>query len=153
GLPYAFASHFATAQLFDALDIYYNGFQPSEFLAQPYTIGCVNVIASDTDLKAERHFTSLIRMFLGVLTGKKEYLQPPVDMNPDLLGLLEHPAVKDMLRYSFYGSKETVKSQTLDFLKKTGVNEIMVVSNMYEHGARVNSYKIFSEIMTEINKS
>jgi len=74
-------------------------------------------------------------------------------MTPDLLGLLEHPAVKDMLRYSFYGSKETVKSQTLDFLKKTGVNEIMVVSNMYEHGARVNSYKIFSEIMTEINKS
>ncbi len=151
GLPYAFASHFATAQLFDALEIYYNGFQPSKFLSAPYAIACVNVIAAETDREAERHFTSLIRMFLGVLTGKKEYLQPPTDMTPDLLGLLEHPAVKDMLRYSFYGNHQTVKSQTLDFLKKTGVNEIMVVSNMYDHGARVNSYKIFSEIMREIN--
>lgn len=150
GLPYAFASHFATAQLFEALEIYYNRFQPSKYLSQPYTIGCINVIAADTDADAERHFTSLIRMFLGVLTGKKEYLQAPVAMTADLLELLDHPAVKDMLRYSFYGSKETVKAQTLDFLKKTGVNELMVVSNMYGHSERVASYRIFSEIIREI---
>ncbi len=150
GLPYAFASHFATSQLFEALDIYYNEFQPSQYSAQPYTIACVNVIAADTDAEAQRYFTSLIRMFLGVLTGKREFLQPPIAMTPELRAVLNNPTINDMLRYTFYGNRETVKEQTLDFLKKTGVNELMVASNIYGHDERVASYRIFSEIMDEI---
>src|SRR5690606_26815125 len=69
GLPYVFASHFAPAQLFDALNIYYNNFQPSENLKEPYTMACANIIAADTDEEAERISTSLIRMMLGVFTG------------------------------------------------------------------------------------
>ena len=60
GLPYAFASHFAPAQLFEALEIYYNHFQPSEFLEEPYTIAGINVIAADTEDEAEKISTSLI---------------------------------------------------------------------------------------------
>jgi luciferase family oxidoreductase group 1 len=152
GLPYAFASHFATAQLFEALAIYRNEFQPSEHLSEPYTIGCINVIAADTDEEAERNFTSLIRMFLGVLTGKREYLQPPMEMTDELLILQHNPTIKDMLRYSFVGRKEAVQKQTLKFLEQTGVDELMVVSNMYDHGARVRSYQIFAEIMKELNE-
>jgi hypothetical protein len=150
GLPYAFASHFATSQLHDALEIYYDEFRPSQYLQSPYTIACVNIIAAETDAEAERYMTSLIRMFLGVLTGKREYLQPPTDMTPDLRALLYNQSIYDMLKYTFAGSKKTVKSKTLDFLKKTGVNEIMAVSNIYGHKERVNSYRIFAEIMNEI---
>ena len=150
GLPYAFASHFATAQLHDALEIYYDEFTPSQYLENPYTIACVNIIAADTDAEAERYMTSLIKMFLGVLTGKREYLQPPTAMTPDLKALLYNQSIYDMLKYTFAGSKETVKDRTLDFLKRTGVNEIMAVTNIYDHHQRVNSYKIFSEIMQEI---
>ena len=150
GLSYAFASHFATSQLHDALEIYYDGFRPSQYLQSPYTIACVNIIAAETDAEAERYMTSLIRMFLGVLTGKREYLQPPTDMTPDLRALLYNQSIYDMLKYTFAGSKKTVKSKTLDFLKKTGVNEVMAVSNIYGHQERVNSYRIFAEIMNEI---
>ncbi|HEX8269145.1 MAG TPA: LLM class flavin-dependent oxidoreductase [Flavobacterium sp.] len=150
GLPYAFASHFATAHLFEALDIYYDEFKPSEYLSKPYTIACANIIAAETDAEAERYMTSLIKMFMGVLTGKREYLQPPTAFTPDLQGLFSHPTLQDMLRYTFAGSKETVKKQTLDFLKKTGVNEIMAVSNIYDHAKRVRSYEIFAEVMKEI---
>ena len=150
GLPYAFASHFATSQLHDALEIYYDEFRPSQYLQSPYTIACVNIIAAETDAEAERYMTSLIRMFLGVLTGKREYLQPPTDMTPDLRALLFNQSIYDMLKYTFAGSKKTVKSKTLDFLKKTGVNEVMAVSNIYGHQERVNSYRIFAEIMNEI---
>ena len=150
GLPYAFASHFATNYLDDALEIYYNNFVPSKYLDTPYTIACVNIIAADTNEEADRNMTSLLRMFVGVLTGKREALQPPTEMTSDFRALMNNQTLYDMLRYSFVGDKERVKAKTLDFLKRTGVNEIMAVSNMYDHQTRVNSYRIFGEIMQEI---
>lgn len=150
GLPYAFASHFATTYLDDALDIYYNNFVPSAYLDKPYAIACVNIIAADTNEEADRNMTSLLRMFVGVLTGSREALQPPTEMTSDFRMLMNNQHLYDMLKYSFVGDKERVKSKTLDFLKRTGVNEIMAVSNMYGHDARLKSYKIFGEIMNEI---
>ena len=152
GLPYAFASHFATSHLFEALEIYRKEFQPSAVLDKPYVIACVNVIAADTDEEAEANFTSLIRMFIGVLTGRRDYLQPPTEMTDELLMLLHNPAVRDMLKYSFAGSKKTVKGSTQKFLKDTGADELMVVSNIYDHESRVRSYQIFSEIIQELNE-
>ncbi|HRO47497.1 LLM class flavin-dependent oxidoreductase [Agriterribacter sp.] len=150
GLPYAFASHFAPTHMFEALNIYYNNFQPSEFLQEPYTIACINVMAADTNEEAEKISTSLIRMFLAVFTGVSTYLQEPTEMTPELRGILENPALQQMLKYSFAGNKETVKQKTEDFLAQTGVNEIMAVSNIYDHEDRVKSYRIFAEIMKEI---
>lgn len=151
GLPYAFASHFATGLLHEALDIYRKEFQPSEWLDKPYTIAGVNVIAADTDDKAERNFTSLIRMFLGILTGKREALQPPMEMTDELMMIQHNPAVREMLKYSFVGRKEAVAKQLDKFLLETGVNELMVVSNMHAHNDRVVSYQILSEIIDERN--
>lgn len=149
GLPYAFASHFATTHLFDALAIYYNHFQPSEYLAAPYTIAGVNIFAAETDAEAERLSTTLIRMFLNIFTGKREFLQPPVDMTADLREIAANPAIHQMLKYTFAGSKDTVKNMTEEFLKQTGVDELMVVSSMYDHQDRLRSYEIFSQIMQE----
>lgn len=152
GLPYAFASHFATTHLFDALSIYYNNFQPSQFLTAPYTIAGINVFAADTDEEGERLSTTLIRMFLNIFTGKREYLQPPVEMSSDLREIAANPAIHQMLKYTFAGSKETVKDMTADFLRQTGVDELMVVSSMYDHQDRLKSYEIFSEVMHEISE-
>lgn len=151
GLPYAFASHFATGLLQEALDIYRKEFQPSEWLDKPYTIAGVNVIAANTDDEAERNFTSLIRMFLGILTGKREALQPPMEMTDELMMIQHNPAVREMLKYSFVGRKEAVAKQLDKFLLETGVDELMVVSNMHAHNDRVTSYQILSEIIDERN--
>jgi luciferase family oxidoreductase group 1 len=152
GLPYAFASHFATSLLLEALDIYREEFQPSEFLDKPYTIAGVNVIAADTDDEAERNFTSVIRMFLGILTGKREPLQPPMEMTDELMMIQHNPAVREMLKYSFVGRREAVAKQLDKFLLETGVDELMVVSNMHGHDDRINSYRILSEIIKERNE-
>ena len=150
GLPYAFASHFATAHLTEALDIYYGKFEPSQYLDKPYTIACANIIAADTNEHAERYLTSLIRMFVGIMTGKRELLQPPTALTAELRSYLAHPALQDMLKYTFVGDKSAVKEQTLNFLKQTGVDEIMAVTNIFEHKERVRSYEIFAELMAEI---
>jgi len=153
GLPYAFASHFASTYLMNALEIYRTEFTPSEFLDQPYTMAGVNVFIADTDEEAEKQFTTLIRMFVGVLTGKSEALQPPSDMTDDLREVLQHPAVQQMLKYSFVGSKQTVKAEVESFLEETNVDELIMVSTTYDINDRIKSTRLFAEIMMEINDS
>lgn len=151
GLPYAFASHFASTHLHAALAIYREEFQPIGALEKPYTIAGVNVIVADTDEEAERSFTSLIKMFVGVLTGNSQPLQPPTAMTNDLKEILKHPTVQQMLKYSFVGSKEVVKEQVREFIEATKVDELIMVSNIFALEDRVKSAKLFAEIINEIN--
>ncbi|HLT33884.1 MAG TPA: LLM class flavin-dependent oxidoreductase [Aquaticitalea sp.] len=151
GLPYAFASHFATAHLFEALKIYQEKFQPSETLSKPYTMAGVNIIIAETDEAAERMSTSLLRMIIGIFTGKREPLQAPTEMTAELKELSQHPSVHQMLKYSFIGSKKTVKAQVKKFLEQTNVDELIAVSHMYNADDRLKSYQWFAEIMQELN--
>ncbi|WP_316797682.1 LLM class flavin-dependent oxidoreductase [Pedobacter frigidisoli] len=151
GLPYAFASHFASTHLLNALDIYRNEFQPSKFLQRPYTIAGINVFVADTDEQAEKLFTTLIAMFVGVLTGTSTALQPPTPMTDEFRSMLKHPAVSQMLKYSFVGSKNTVKEKIRLFLNETGVDELIIVTPTHSFEERIKSVKLFSEVMNEIN--
>jgi luciferase family oxidoreductase group 1 len=153
GLPYAFASHFASTYLHHALKIYKQEFQPSEFLNKPYTMAGINVYISDTDEAAEKLFTSLIRMFVGVLTGARDPLHPPTEMTEELKDMYQHPTVNQMLKYSFVGSKQTVKKKIQAFLAETGVDELIAVSTMYDINDRIKSARLFAEIMKEINEN
>ncbi len=151
GLPYAFASHFATQHLFNALRIYRENFQPSEVLDKPYAMAAVNAIVADTDEQAKALFTTIIKSFVGILTGKRRGLVPPEPMTPDLEEIMQHPAVAQMLRFSFVGSAATVKTQLADFIAETGVEEIVAVSNLYNIEDRIHSYKLLAGIMEELN--
>ena len=151
GLPYAFASHFATNHLMQALKIYREEFKPSEVLDKPYIIAGVNVIVADTDEEAQKLFTSLIRMFFGILTGTSQPLHAPIEMTEDLKDIFQHPSLNQMLKYSFVGTKETVKQQTKAFLEDTQADELIMVSTIYDIKARLKSAKLFAEVMNEIN--
>src|SRR5690606_30210558 len=151
GLPYAFASHFATTHLHNALRIYKQEFQRSDVLDRPYTMAGANIVVADTDAEAELPLTTLIKMFVGVLTGSRSPLPPPTEMDQELLTMLNHPTINQMLRCSFVGSKETVKKKIEEFLEQTGVDEIIAVINLYDHRDRVRTVQLFAEIMDEIN--
>ncbi|SNR45923.1 luciferase family oxidoreductase, group 1 [Maribacter sedimenticola] len=151
GLPYAFASHFATTHLWNAMEIYRTEFQPSKELAQPYMIAGINCIIADTDEEAERLYTSLIRMIVGIFTGKRDFVQPPTEMTDELRDIVQNPQVHQMLKYSFVGSKETVKNQVQEFLKQSQVDELIAVTNIYDINAKIRSYELFAEIMQELN--
>jgi luciferase family oxidoreductase group 1 len=152
GLPYAFASHFASTYLFEALKIYNHEFQASQYLNAPYMMAGINVYIADTDEEAEKLFTSLIRMFVGVLTGAREPLHPPTEMTEELKDMFQHPAVNQMLKFSFVGSRQTVKNKIKAFLAETGVDELIAVSTMYDINDRMKSARLFAEVMNEINE-
>jgi luciferase family oxidoreductase group 1 len=144
GLPYAFASHFAPTQLQAALKVYRDSFQPIGELKEPYAIACVNVIAADSDEEALYLSTSLYQSFLNVVRGTGKLMQPPVKSMDGLWDASERYAVQQMLRYSFVGSPATVQADLQQFLDETGVDEIMVGTNVYDHAARVHSYEILA---------
>lgn len=151
GLPYAFASHFAPAYFLEAIALYRQHFQPSAQLQAPYVMACVNVIAADTDAEATRLATSVQQLFVGVLTGKRQLLQPPVANIATVCSEAEVAAMQQMLAYSFIGSPATIARQLTNFLAQTGINEIMATSHIYNHAARLHSYKLLSEVMADIN--
>ena len=151
GLPYAFASHFASTHLLNALRIYKQEFKASEFLQKPYTMAGINVFVADTDEEAEKLFTSLIRMFWGILTGSRDLFHPPTEMTGELKEMFLHPALIQMLKYTFAGSKQTVKKKIQNFLTETRVDELITVSTMYNIEDRLKSTRLFAEIMKEIN--
>lgn len=145
GLPYAFASHFAPAQLILALKIYHQNFRPSQFLSKPHTMACINVIAADTDEEANFLSTSFYQLAIGIITGQRNALQPPV--NTMEWSNYEKMAVNQMMEYSFIGSAETVRKGLEQFVDFTRVNELMITSHIFDHKARLKSFEILHNLM------
>jgi luciferase family oxidoreductase group 1 len=146
GLPFAFASHFAPAHLESALNIYRERFQPSKTLQKPYAMAAVNVLAADTDEEANRLFTSIQLMALGMIRRNHGLLQPHVNNMDDLWDQHEKYAVGERLKYSFVGGPSKVKKGLESFLNRTQADEIMAVSHIYDHVARLRSFEILSSI-------
>lgn len=150
GLPYAFASHFAPAQFEAAIQLYRQSFRPSKDLEKPYVLACVNMIAADTDEEANKLATTLYQMFLGIVSGDRKRLQPPVENMDDIWNEFQKEAAQQMLAISFIGSRKKIEKEIRIFLKETRINEIMVISNIYDQKAKLYSYEMFADIMKNL---
>lgn len=149
GLPYAFASHFAPAELERAIAIYRERFQPSAQLEKPYVMAGLNVIAADTDAEARRLFTSAQQAFVNLRSGRPGKLPPPVD---DIEPLLEGPArlmLQQVLSAAVVGSTATVRQGIAEFVTRTGVDEVIVTAQIYDHAARIRSYELLAQVHAE----
>jgi luciferase family oxidoreductase group 1 len=146
GLPYAFASHFAPDALHAALAAYRAGFKPSAQSDRPYAMAGINVFAADTDREAQRLFTSAQQQFTNMVRNRRGKLQPPLDDIESYWTPPEKAHVSAMLKYSFAGSPQTVRRGLEEFVERTGVDELMVVSAIYDHAARLRSYELLAEI-------
>jgi luciferase family oxidoreductase group 1 len=151
GLPFGFASHFAPTYLQDALQIYRNKFQPSQFLQQPYALACVNVIAANTDEEAEYIATSFYQMALGMIRNQRRPMQPPIPTMQGSWNEGEKAAIQHMMHYSFIGSADKVKAELSSFLNDTGVDEIMVASHIYDLEAKKRSYELIAPFFKKVS--
>ena len=146
GLPFAFASHFAPDLLLPALQVYRDGFQPSEWLAAPHAMAGVSVVAADTDAAAQRLFTSLLQQFIALRRGRPILLQPPVDDMNDIWTPQEQFEVNYTLRKAIVGGADAVRLGLERFIAETQVDEVIVTANIHDHAARLRSYEILAEV-------
>ncbi len=150
GLPYAFASHFAPAELMHAIELYRRNFRPSAQLDAPYVMAGVNIFAAETDAEARFLTSSMQQAFVNLRRGRPAKLQPPIDGYEESLTDMERATLRQITTCSFVGSKETVKEGLSGFLRRTGVDEIIVACQMFDHAARLRSYEIAADVRKEL---
>jgi len=140
GLPYAFASHFAPAQLKQAIELYRARFRPSPQLARPYVMVGVNVFAADTDDEARFLATSFEQAIVNLRTGRAGRLPPP---SRTLRWSFHERAILDqVLSCSAIGSPATVAQWLEEFAKQTGADEFIIAAQVFDHQARLRSYEL-----------
>ncbi|MGE5767793.1 MAG: LLM class flavin-dependent oxidoreductase, partial [Bacteroidota bacterium] len=146
GLPYAFASHFAPAELLPALEIYRSRFKPSRQLDRPYAMAGLNVIAADSDAEARRLATTQQMSFTNLFRGARGLSKPPIDDIETYWTPMEKAQAMRMLDRSVVGAPATVRRGLRDFAEETGADEIIVVSDVYDHRARLRSFELVAEV-------
>ena len=147
GLPYAFASHFAPASLYEALEIYRGQFRASKQLKEPYAMVGLNVVAAETDDEAKRLFTTVQQSFTNLVRGGKGQLQPPIDDIDAYWTPVEKRQASRMLKHSIVGSAETVRKGLAEFVGSTKADELMIVCGVYDRQARLRSYEIVADVV------
>jgi luciferase family oxidoreductase group 1 len=145
GLPYAFASHFAPAAMMEAIAVYRERFQPSAQLEKPYVMLGFNAFAADTDEEAGLLATSLMQAFVSLRTGRPTRLPPPLADYAETLPPNARAMLDGVLSCSAVGSKETVKAAIESFVARTGADELMITSQIWDHTARLRSFEIVAE--------
>ena len=150
GLPFAFASHFAPQQMMQAIEIYRETFKPSAQLAHPYVMLGFNVFAADTNEEAQVRATSMQQAFVNLRSGRPGRLPPPLPGYRERVGPAERALLDSVLSCATIGAPDTVRQGLKDFIERTGADELMIASQMFDHGARLRSYEIAAQVREEL---
>ncbi len=150
GLPYAFASHFAPDALDQAVAIYRRDFRPSAVLGKPHMMAGFNIFAADSDEEAELLASSQQQAFVALRTGNPRQLPPPLAGYRESLGAQGSAILDHVLQCSAVGGPAKVARETAAFIERTGVDELMIASSIYDHAARKRSLTITADVMREL---
>ncbi|MFT3720759.1 LLM class flavin-dependent oxidoreductase [Pseudorhodoferax sp.] len=145
GLPYAFASHFAPAAMMDAIALYRARFKPSRQLDKPYVMLGIGVFAAATDEEAAFLASSMQQAFVHLRSGRPRKLQPPVAGYTEGLTPPEQAILAQTMQCAVIGAPQTVRREIAAFVARTGADELMVATQIYDHAARVRSYEILAD--------
>ena len=150
GLPYAFASHFAPDALMAAIEIYRRTFRPSAALARPHVMAGFNVFAADTDAEAALLASSQQQAFVALRTGHPRQLPPPVAGYRESLGAQGAAILDHVLSCSAVGGPAKVAREIAAFVARTGVDELMIASSIYDHAARKHSLTLTAAALRDL---
>ncbi|PWJ80901.1 luciferase family oxidoreductase group 1 [Pseudaminobacter salicylatoxidans] len=153
GLPYAFASHFAPAEMEHAIALYRERFQPSERLDKPYVMLGLNVFAAESDAEAKLLFSSLQQAFVNLRSGRPGQLPAPVENYEDGLEPSARAMLGQALSCAVVGSPQTVRQGLEAFVERTGADELMVTAQIFDHAARVRSFEILADMHRELSQA
>ena len=146
GLPYAFASHFAPADLVPAIALYRERFRPSSHLVKPYVMLGLNVVAAETDSEAQRLFTSVQQAVINLRSGRPGRLPAPIENIDSILDGRAQMILDKVLECAIFGSRDTVEKGLKDFIAAHRPDELMLTSQIFDHAKRLHSFELVSEI-------
>ncbi len=147
GLPYAFASHFAPAQMMAAIGVYRAQFRPSPQLERPYVMLGFNVFGADRREEAHYLASSMQQAFVNLRSGRPSQLPPPSEGYLERIGPHERALLDQVLSCASIGTPDVVRSDLQEFARRTGADELMLTSQIFDHGARLRSFQIAAQAL------
>jgi luciferase family oxidoreductase group 1 len=142
GLPFSFAHHFMPQNTIPALEVYRRHFTPSPTLADPYAMVGVAVVCAETDAEAQWLHGSARLSFLRLRTNRPSTLPSPEEAAAYEYTQDERVFVESWTASHVVGSPETVRAGLRDLQERTQADELVLTTNVYDHGARLRSYEL-----------
>ncbi|WP_030171014.1 LLM class flavin-dependent oxidoreductase [Spirillospora albida] len=143
GLPFAFAHHFSAENTLPALAVYRDAFRPG-VLDEPYAMIAVSVVAAETDERARELAQPQALAFLRLRQGRPGPLPSPEETAAHPYTPLERGLIESRVRDQVVGGPETVRDRLGALVKDTAADEVMAVTQVYEHADRIRSYEILA---------
>lgn len=153
GLPFAFASHFAPADLMQALRLYRANFRPSRQLNRPYAMIGLNAVVAETDDEARYHFTSVQQSFTNLRRGTPGQVPPPIEDIDSFWSPVEKASASKTLLCSVVGSPETAERRLLNILDITQPDEIIITAHVFDHKARLRSFDLLAQLRARLTST
>ncbi|ENV50650.1 LLM class flavin-dependent oxidoreductase [Acinetobacter junii] len=146
GLPYSFASHFAPRMLGQAIQLYRDNFQASEYLDEPYVSMGIPTVVASTDEEAQYLATSSYQRILNLIRGDSLKLQPPVKSTEGLASSAEQLAIQNFYAMAQIGSKDTVQAGLSKIIQQYDVDEFIFTCDIYDTQKRLDNFSLLMEI-------
>ncbi|MEC0128455.1 LLM class flavin-dependent oxidoreductase [Paenibacillus pabuli] len=150
GLPYAFGAQFSPHEMTEGLAIYRENFQPSAYLQEPYVMACINVIAADSMEEATLISASHLQVYIDIYTNNLSQLIPPTENFLQSLSQAELEILYHRLGYTLLGNADTLRRDLIEFQQTYQVDELIVISNIYESKKEIHSYEILKRVVDEL---
>jgi luciferase family oxidoreductase group 1 len=150
GLPFAFASHFAPALLKEAIDSYRTAFTPSQYLDRPYLMVGVPLVAAETDGEARYLATSALQRQVKLIRRQPIFIPPPVESMNGIWSEAEKFLVDSRMAIAAVGGPDAVRQKLAQILQATGADELIFVSDLYDHARRLRSFEIAGEALKSL---
>ena len=145
GLPFSFAHHFSAANTVPALALYRQHFHPSRWLERPQAMVAVSAICADTDERAHWLSGPAALSFLRLRAGRPQPLASPEDAAAYPYSPVEREFVTERFAAQAIGSPDTVRRQLQGLLDRTGADELMLTTLVYDIGDRIRSFELIAE--------
>ena len=107
----------------------------------------VNIVAAESDARAKRLATTQQMSFANLLRGARGLSRPPIDDIDAYWSAGEKAQAMRMLARSIVGSPETVREGVGALVAETGADELMIVTDVYDHQARLRSYELIASTL------
>ncbi len=129
-----------------AIEVYRSTFKPSGQLQEPYLMLGFNVCAAQTEKEARYLRTSSLQSVVRLRHGMPGQLPPPIEGFEANLTAQDEQLIAQFTSCSTVGTPDTVARGMADFVTRTGADELMIVSQIYDHESRLRSFEIAASV-------
>ena len=125
----------------EAMGLYRAGFRPSPGRPEPYAILAVSAVCADDGERARELAMSLALGVVRMRAGRPGPLPTPEEALAHDYSPHEQEQVRRYMRAQVLGDPAEVAEQIRALAEATGADEVMVMTSVHDHGARLESYE------------